>query len=390
MSIRLCNDSHCKLIEGHAGEHNPFPNAAWAFFNKQDSNKIVKAGFATPRGGLKGAYQNHVLRNSKVIIPYERISKVDLSKFENSYVIRLFPEQYFSSSGILKAEFLSKNSAVSVGKNAFVLYRTHESFEAFPPLASWEIRYLEKDGARVDRRGSNVLDKGHYVLRLPPKDRQRPARTEGAPQGIFAPEYANEEINFLSKALLSWLIIICQDSPYTTSQANHLKAILEKAGVYNLEKWESDGVTFRGFTACPLCQRLIKYKELHEMVDFNDIHGLLNASSQVDGATRSTSVNLFHINPLSYVLLDHTPNSVAWGHANCNTKLGQRKCYSLSKLIESGKKVAVLNGSDYETFGWLSVDGSMLRSPNGALWIKIVNDFSEVEIEERNKDNVSI
>jgi hypothetical protein len=64
--------------------------------NEMDRNKLTKAGFATPRGGAKGAYQNHVLRNGRVIIPFEKLQSADITDYKDGYAIRLFPKQYHS------------------------------------------------------------------------------------------------------------------------------------------------------------------------------------------------------------------------------------------------------------------------------------------------------
>ena len=207
MAITLCGVNGCRLESGHSGKHNNFPEFVWtSLFTNKDTDKVNKAGYATPRGGDKGAYQNHVYRNNKVIIPFERLGNVNLNNYKDGYVIRLFPNQYFESAGVVKQEFLLSNSFVKIGVNAFILYRTHASFAELPPLNNWEVRHLEKDGKNVTRRGKNVTDAGHYVLRLSSISSNK-EKKEGAPQGIFAPEYADAETNYLSKAFLAWLII---------------------------------------------------------------------------------------------------------------------------------------------------------------------------------------
>lgn len=381
--VSLCRHSNCRLIDQHSGPHINFPTEAWNFLKKVDKNKINKAGFATPRGGAKGAYQNHVTRNSKVIIPFERKNEADLSLFKDGYVFRLYPEQYFDSPGVPKQEFhVDSSPDVVVGENAFILYRSHDSLESYPPLPQWEVRYLSKNGNRVTTRRGDVRDHGHYVLRITQKNNELSKRHEGPPQGIFAPEYATDELNYLSKVMLAWLIVISDGSPYTTLQARHLRLILQAEGYFNPNDWENKGITFRGFSSCPLCHRVLTYKELHETIRFDDEDGLLNASDQIQGVTRSTKVNLFHINPLMYQTLDHVPDLIAWGHAVCNTRLGQRRCYSISELIEHDNKIAVLNNGHYETIGWISDDWKMIKSTNGAVWIQIVNEYTEEEIKQ--------
>jgi hypothetical protein len=299
-------------------------------------------------------------------------------RFEDGYVIRLFPDQYFASKGVVRKEF-GKKGAPKVGFDAFVLYRSHEALAALPPPKSWAVRWLSKDGQLVTRRSAEADDKGEYVLRLPQGGATRNARSEGPPQGIFAPEYAPATTNFEAQAMLAWLIVHARSSPYTTTQALHLKAILEARGLLG-DRLERAGVTRNGLSICPLCLRVIDYNELHDPVDFQQVGGLLNAALQVEGATRSTQVNLFHLEPLFYEGLNHRATSVAWGHAICNTLLGQRHCFSLAELQEAGRKIGVIDGNDEViTIGWISDDYKMIRSPYGAVWVQISSDMSEEE-----------
>lgn len=378
MATILCQTQEgCRRLDGHAGPHNRFPNEAWGFFQDRDKNKLTKAGFATPRGGSKGAYQNHVLRSSRVIIPYERLESVDLDEFGGSFVIRLWPDQYFTTAGVPKPEFA--DGKIQVGVNAFVLYRSYASFEQLPPPEDWSVRGLMKNGHPVTKRGPGVVDTGEYILRLPTAGANRPERIEGPPQGIFAPEYADQDTNFLCQCVLAWLIIHTHGSPYTTAQASHLQAILDEAGLAAAEPYELRGALRHGLTSCPLCIRIVRHEQLHSLVNFEEGSGLVNAAIQVEGATRSTDVNLFHLTPLLYGGLNHVPESVAWGHANCNTRLGQRKCYSLTELQALDLKVGIVHEEGIDTFGWISADFQMIRSPDGAVWIQLSGDMTEAE-----------
>lgn len=372
----LCLENGCRRLRAHAGQHDQFPTEAWHFFAEKDKRKLTKAGFATPRGGARGGYQNHVVRNSQVIVPFERLSDVDLSLYKDGYVIRMLPEQYFVSPGTPRSEFVKPDASVKVGRNAFVLYRTHDALRQYPPLPGWEVRSLLREGQpTADRRGE-VEDVGHFLLRLS-RIGSDPRRQEGPPQGIFATEYADGDTNFLSKCVLAWLIIQTSASPYTLSQAEHLRAILHHEGLATSEDYEYRGVLRHGLTSCPLCLRFIRYPELHETVTFSGEGALENAAVQVEGATRSTIVNLFHIGPLLYRQLTHVPNNIAWGHAVCNTRLGQRQCYSLAELQQLDLKVAIIREAGVETFGWMSRDWQMIRSPKGAVWIQVNGDVAE-------------
>jgi hypothetical protein len=343
----------------------------------RDKNKLRKAGWATPRGGAKGAYQNHVARSSKVIIPFERLDAVNVELYSEGYVVRLLPEQFFAQPGQPKLEFLGEDAAVRVGINAFVLYRTHVAFSEFPPLPNWQIRSLTKGGSTVTKRSAGVEDHGHYVLRIP-RHGARLKRIDGPPQGIFAPEYADDETNFLSKCVLAWLIVRTSGSPYTLTQAMHLRAILRSMDLDAEQAHEQKGILRRAITACPLCMRFIRYAELHDTVSFVGEDGVTNAAEQIDGATRSTVVNLFHLAPMLYDQLTHIPGNIGWGHAICNTRLGQRRCYSLQEMIEMNLKVGIVQDDGLiETFGWISTDWLMIRSPNGAVWMQLNGDVAD-------------
>lgn len=313
----LCLENGCLRLAGHQGKCSPTPVEAWAFMKEKDKDKLSKAGYATPRGGAKGAYQNHVYRNSRVIIPYEKLALIpDLSIYKNNYVVRVLPEQCLQTTGEIKSEFSSLDSKIIIGNNAFVLYRSHDIFEKFPPLPSWHVRYLEKpDRTRIDRRVKDAVDRGHYILRLPKigggKTITKPERIEGPPQGIFAPEYADADTNFLCQVVLAWQIIHTVDSPYLTSQASHIQAILKSLSLLEYGIHESRGIMNNTFTSCPLCLRPIRYGELHEMLKLEEESGLMNAAEQIEGATRSTIVNLFHFHPLVYEQLEHVPERVA-------------------------------------------------------------------------------
>jgi hypothetical protein len=376
--MEICGKDGCLRKIGHDDECSKNPAEAWNFFSDKDKDKLSKAGYATPRGGKKGAYQNHVYRYSKVIIPYEKLQKASLEHYKNGYIIRLLPEQCFSSKNVLKTEFQGESQVV-IGNNAFVLYRSHESFEKFPPLKGWQVRHLEnQDGNVVKRRSRNVTDKGHYILRLPAIGGSSTVTTkeriEGPPQGIFAPEYADQDTDYLCRVVLAWQIVHTVNSPYTSNQAEHIQAILKTIELDEYEFYRQRGVMNKTFTTCPLCMRPIYYEELHQMLSFEDESGLLNSGEQVAGATRSTTINLFHQHPLVYEQLEHIPPNVAWGHATCNTKLGQRRCYSLKELQDMNNKVGVVKGEQFNTFGWISDDTSMIRSPLGSVWIQITQD----------------
>lgn len=376
--VTLCNDPNCNLLANHKGNHQFVYKKAWeASFHSDDINKIQKAGYCTPRGGAKGGYQNHVNRNSKVIIPYEKLAEVNLDNYKDGYVIRLFPTQYFISKHVVN-EIFQNDTSVIVGKNAFILYRTYEDFKNFPPLPGWQIRSILKYNKKTgtydipsnDRRG-DIIDCGHYLLRISNSGtNKKQNKFEGPAQGIFAPEYADANTNFLCQAVLAWLIIKTENSPYKESDYEHLQAILNKHNLLNSPHYETNYIMHHGRTTCPLFQKIIFYNELNEIISFEDEEGLENSTDQA-GSTRSTKVNLFHMVPLCYSSLENIPTQVSWGHATCNTRLGQRRCYSFNDLQTTEIEIEITQGQEKRLLGYTNATHNFIRSQNGDVWIRI-------------------
>ncbi len=377
---QLCGIDSCRRLHGHAGRCNSYPSEVWSFFENADKNKLNKTAYATPRGGKKGAYQNHVYRNNKVIVPFEKIDICNLGNYADGYIIRLLPEQVFDGNGDIIELATLCGIPIIVGENAFVLYRSHEMYELHPPLDGWAVRHLEDEhGEQITRRVFGVVDCGHYILRLPTvgggEAVSKPSIIDGPAQGIFAPEYATKEISYLSQVVLAWQIVHMVNSPYTANQAAHIKTILDELEMDAGQHFAFYGMMRGNLSSCPLCLKKILYNELHSKIDLDGEDSLLNSGAQIQGATRSTVINLFHMMPLEYGELFHTPLHVSWGHATCNTKLGQRQCWSIEELRQHEIKVAKIEGEDISTFGWMSDDEKMIRSPMGAVWIKITENM---------------
>lgn len=125
-----------------------------------------------------------------------------------------------------------------------------------------------------------------------------------------------------------------------------------------------------GKTTCPLCQRVITYNELSELISFDDEEGLTNSTEQI-GSTRSTKVNLFHMVPLCYSSLENIPTQVSWGHAICNTRLGQRRCFSYHDLLETEIEIEINDNQGQRLLGYANATRNFIRSQNGDVWIRI-------------------
>ena len=141
--ISLCNK--CNKFNNHKGSCDQFSKDSFTFLNSKDFDKVSKSGYATPRGGDKGGYQNHVYRTGKVIIPYEKFININPNIYKGGWVVRLFVNQAFDEN---KKLHVIKNKFVDlvIGKNCFVLYRSYEELSNFPPLQDWSIReHFSKD-----------------------------------------------------------------------------------------------------------------------------------------------------------------------------------------------------------------------------------------------------
>ena len=109
--------------------------------------------------------------------------------------------------------------------------------------------------------------------------------------------------------------------------------------------------------------RPIEFSELHEAIDPSQVPGLANSGVQL-AETRSTLVNLFHLQPLLYEkVLGHNVNNVAWGHAHCNTFLAQRRSYSLQELKLRGSLIT-------QDLYW-DLDGLFIRSEDHRAWVSV-------------------
>lgn len=114
-----------------------------------------------------------------------------------------------------------------------------------------------------------MIDRGHYLLRISNSGtNKKQNKFEGPAQGIFAPEYADSDTNFLCQAVLAWLIIKTEGSPYNESDFEHLEAILKKHNLLDSPHFENDYILHNGKTTCPLCQKVILHSELNEMISF--------------------------------------------------------------------------------------------------------------------------
>lgn len=363
LCLRPTPSGPCRRLAAHTGGHAAQPtlwNGIGYDPGEKTRKKIVKAGFATPRGGAKGGYQNHVTRSSRVILPYEHTDKVDFSNYEQGYVVRLTAAQARALLSEHRVTSQDERLYVEIGgelHQAFVLYRSSTDEAVLRPRQYWKPCEHRINGVVSPRRSEAGEDYGHFLLRIP---RATPL---GIQQGIFAPEYVGKSENYACQLFLTYLAYMTEGYPRDPN-LDHVIAVLQDLGVFDPARWSLRGITdTSGVTSCPLCNRRIAAPELHETIDPSRIPGLANSGVQLD-ETRSTLVNLYHLRPLLYSpTLGHTVQNIAWGHAHCNTLLSQRASYTATELA--------VQGDEPDIALYWSDDQQFIRSADGRAWVSV-------------------
>jgi hypothetical protein len=363
LCLKITTDGSCLKVLGHSAGcdstvsvwnnigHDPLDRT---------KKKIIKAGFATPRGGDKGGYQNHVSRSSRVIIPFEHATKVDFTNYEQGATVRVTVPQaleLLNSGDLIEVNDYLQVKVNGEPQRAFLLYRSSKDMENLPVRKKWVPCGHRVKGKEVTRRNVDGEDFGHYLARIPR------GLSAGIQQGIFAPEYVGRKENYACQVLLTYFA-------YKTighkvdSNYDHVCAILEALGLLQLDKFKLKGILNASEeVTCPLCMRPIEFSELHEAIDPSQVPGLANSGVQL-AETRSTLVNLYHLQPLLYDrILGHTSENIAWGHAHCNTFLSQRKSFSLEELKLNGKVIPNKLYAD--------PSGVFIRSEDNRAWVSV-------------------
>jgi hypothetical protein len=372
LCLKRVDGANCLKQLKHAGTCNRFPSV-WTEIShdpeEKTRKKIVKAGFATPRGGDKGGYQNHVSRSSRVIVPLEHSHRVDFVNYEQGAIVRITIPQM--DSLVKSGKLYENDEGLEIAVNgrrqkAFVLYRSQEELNAFPIKKKWVPCGHRINGVESTRRSTLGEDYGHFLARIPR------GLKAGIQQGIFAPEYVGKQENYVCQVFLTLLAYKTIGQPSDTNLL-HVEEILDQFHVLDYDRLEMRAIVNKKHeTTCPLCMRPIESHELHEAIDPSQVPGLANSGVQL-AETRSTLVNLFHLEPLLYEpVLGHNVKNIAWGHAHCNTLLAQRRTYSLNELRSFGKPVdSTLYWNDNQSF---------IRSGDHRAWVSV----TPIEFEEES------
>jgi hypothetical protein len=279
-------------------------------------------------------YQNRVLRNSTVLIPYSCWRQCQRPpegepQYQSGLIVLISPAEYFAfddPTGELAAQGLT------LGENTLVFYETREQWLAHDPAESdWIVAT-----SRLDPLG------GQFVARiagLTSKEGERINRgfttktNKGA--GIRVYEYASSETIKKVALQLEALFWLCFNADaiivkYGMSAEN---AALRKAEILRLAA-EKDLLDFERLiaaricdaehvTICPLC--LERFSS----------DGFFTRMEQAEGRAvhdiTVTPLNLFHINELRVGSFNHLPYNVGWGHHHCNVVV---KDSGIKKTVE--------------------------------------------------------
>lgn len=287
------------------------------------SRKLYKTGQS--RGAtVREIYQNRVLRNSTVLIPYEWWEECqepddDLGYYENGYIVLLDPEWYFTTPDV---DELLASQDLAVGHNALLLYqRRSEWLQYSTRLPNGE--RLKIATSRLPPLGGNYFARVHSTTAQGDSGVVHgfnETKLRGA--GIRVYEYASSATITASRTQLEALLWRCEgaiddmvQAGMTAAAARRRSAQVQeqatKAGLLDLQRLEEiRAINEGGFTICPLCREQMRAL------------GFMDRTTQAAGREvydlTTTEVSLFHIQELRMGTLQHKPYNVGWGHHHCN------------------------------------------------------------------------
>lgn len=314
---------------------NPLPDSI--------QEKLTKTGYT--RGADDDViYQNRVLRNNTVLIPFQefelcRQAPTQNGVFEKGFTVLIKPEDYFNPANVKRIGRLG----LSLGENLLVFYETRKQWQDYPPLPDWTI----------PNSRSNPLG-GQYVARIPATTAEGEDKIirgynvtalKGA--GIRVYEYADKEITNQCKLQLEYEFWQCADieefisHSASAKELRERKATIEQAareqGLADTESLIRARILNRnGYTICPLCLKRIS------ALGFGD--KLQQAEGRDVPDLTVTEVSLFHIRELRTGEFNHRPYNLGWGHHHCNVVV---KDSGIHETLEWMKEV-IRDNDQYE------------------------------------------
>ncbi|WP_368570581.1 BstXI family restriction endonuclease [Acinetobacter baumannii] len=314
------------------------------------NRKIYKTG--QTRGADDDViYQNRVLRNSTVLIPFEIIKNEENSwilnkEYENGFIVLITPEQLFGEEKNNTTRVMNNNN-LSIGKNSLVFYTQRNQYIKYPP---------ELMGLRTTEPTSRCGDDlgGDFVARISATTSEGKIQSgynttnlKGA--GIRLFEYSDNDNIKICRIQLESIYWMCADSISAAidngmseeEAVNRKKYIFKLAkdhGLIKLEKLkEKRIIDHDNHSICPLCLMKLSAKGFYtrvEQQEFRTVHDLT-----------ITEINLFHIHELRYGEFNHKPYNLGWGHHHCNVVT---KDSGISETINWMKEIIARNKTHEE------------------------------------------
>jgi hypothetical protein len=285
------------------------------------NSKIYKTG--QTRGADDDViYQNRVLRNSTVLIPYSYWANPfpypqGESNFSNGCILLIPPVVYFERNDI-NTELMQRN--LQLGRDCIVFYETRYDWEKYnPDRLKWSAaesrrpplggNYIARVPATTAAVGGHNINRGFTT-----------SSNKGA--GIRLYEYASTNTITSCRLQLEALYWLCDDAidaavaggmaranavlrQQTTMLSCSQSGLLDYARLNKARLINGDNKTI-----CPLC--------IEELSG----NGFFNRMVQAEGRgvpdLTVTEINLFHIEELRYGVYNHKPYNVGWGHHHCN------------------------------------------------------------------------
>lgn len=282
--------------------------------------KIYKTG-QTRGADDDEIYQNRVLRNSTVLIPYRdwalcRTPLIGGANYEAGFIVLISPDKYFGTTNF-DAELAAEG--LELGKNAVVFYEKREHWNAHNPEAlGWQppVRRTTPVGGKfVARVSATTAEEGTKI--------NKGFTTTGLKgAGIRVYEYASTDVINYCRLQLEALFWRCPDADtivlevgMTTAERDARKLenqrLCDEGNLLDLKLLQAArAINRKGVTICPLCLEVLSAKGFMsrmEQAEGREVHDLT-----------ITQVSLFHIKELRVGVLNHCPYNVAWGHHHCN------------------------------------------------------------------------
>jgi BstXI restriction endonuclease len=294
-------------------------------------------------------FQNRVLRNSTVLIPYDcwklcQKPPEGEAQYEKGYIVIILPDEYFALKDPEKE--LAKQG-LKLGENLLVFYQTREQWGAHDPTKlKWTVATSRQ----------NPLG-GQYVARVPGITAENGERvnhgfttTANKGAGIRVYEYASSETIKKVMLQLEALFWLCTDADAVITRYGMAAAdaalrkaaklkLAEEQGLLDFKRLaKSRIIDGAKVTICPLC--------LEELPAAGFFTRMEQAEGRAVPDITVTQVNLFHINELRVGSFNHLPYNVGWGHHHCNVVVKdsgiQKTMEWMQSMVERNRKAGYL------------------------------------------------